>query len=125
MPTCFGNKFKFYSFILIATGIIATHPNTHFLVNIVATVAVKGLSYETATQNGTTDEKGTFKYKAGEAVTFKIGEMVIGRTTGADVLYPTHITDSKPAAVKVAQVLQTLDKEVPFSSVVPFWVAVS
>ncbi|CAC9567374.1 hypothetical protein [uncultured Gammaproteobacteria bacterium] len=73
--------------------------------------AVKGLSYETATQNGTTDEKGTFKYKAGEAVTFKIGEMVIGRTTGADVLYPTHITDSKPAAVKVAQVLQTLDKD--------------
>jgi hypothetical protein len=47
----------------------------------------------------------------GEAVTFKIGEMVIGRTTGADVLYPTHITDSKPAAVKVAQVLQTLDKD--------------
>jgi len=32
--------------------------------------AVKGLSYETATQSGVTDVDGTFKYLAGEKVTF-------------------------------------------------------
>lgn len=73
--------------------------------------AVKGLTYETLTQNGTTDEKGTFKYKAGETVTFKIGAMEIGSAEGADILYPTDITDDKGKAIKIAQVLQTLDKD--------------
>lgn len=73
--------------------------------------AVKGLTYETATQSGITDENGTFKYKAGEAVTFKIGAMEIGRAEGKKILYPTHITDNKAKAIKIAQVLQTLDKD--------------
>ena len=73
--------------------------------------AVKGLTYETATQSGITDEKGTFKYKAGETVTFKIGAMEIGRAKGKNILYPTHITDNKAKAIKIAQVLQTLDKD--------------
>ena len=73
--------------------------------------AVKGLSYKTATQSGITDEKGTFKYKAGETVTFQIGEMKIGSAKGRGILFPTHITNNKVEAIKVAQVLQTLDKD--------------
>ena len=72
---------------------------------------VKGLGYSTATQNGITDENGTFKYQLNEIVTFKIGAMEIGSAQGADILYPTHIVETEADAVKIAQVLQTLDKD--------------
>ena len=72
---------------------------------------VKGLGYSTVTQNGITDENGTFKYQLNEIVTFKIGEMEIGSAQGADILYPTHIVETEADAVKIAQVLQTLDKD--------------
>ena len=72
---------------------------------------VKGLGYSTVTQNGITDENGTFKYQLNEIVTFKIGAMEIGSAQGADILYPTHIVETEADAVKIAQVLQTLDKD--------------
>ena len=72
---------------------------------------VKGLGYSTVTQNGITDENGTFKYQLNEIVTFKIGAMEIGSAQGADILYPAHIVETEADAVKIAQVLQTLDKD--------------
>jgi len=37
--------------------------------------------------------------------------MEIGRAKGKNIFYPTHITDNKAKAIKIAQVLQTLDKD--------------
>ena len=45
--------------------------------------AVEGLTYTTETQSGITDETGAFSYKAGETVSFSIGDVVIGETVSA------------------------------------------
>jgi YD repeat-containing protein len=45
--------------------------------------AVAGMSFVTATQSGTTDASGAFKYKAGETITFSIGDIVIGEAVAA------------------------------------------
>ena len=39
--------------------------------------AVAGLSYTTTSQSGTTDANGTFQYKSGETVNFKLYEQQI------------------------------------------------
>src|SRR5579863_10350120 len=39
-----------------------------------------GIKYETATGSGVTNEKGEFKYRAGETVTFSVGGVVLGST---------------------------------------------
>jgi hypothetical protein len=43
----------------------------------------QGISYRTATQAGTTDSAGTFRYRAGETVTFSIGGIGLGSVPGA------------------------------------------
>lgn len=44
---------------------------------------VMGMTFTTATQSGTTDSDGRFTYKAGETITFSIGDIVIGETVAA------------------------------------------
>ena len=43
---------------------------------------VAGVSYSTATQSGTTDSNGTFRYRAGERVTFTLGDLTLGSADG-------------------------------------------
>jgi hypothetical protein len=77
--------------------------------------AVQGLSYSTSTQSGLTNAAGEFKYRDGEVVTFKIGNIEIGSAYGADYLSPLDITNSylpvDTAASNVARLLQTLDTD--------------
>ena len=40
-------------------------------------LGVSGLSYQTASQTGTTDEQGTFRYYPGETLTLKVGNLPI------------------------------------------------
>lgn len=39
---------------------------------------VEGVEYSTPTQSGITDSQGTFKYQAGEMVTFYVGGFILG-----------------------------------------------
>jgi hypothetical protein len=77
--------------------------------------AVKGLSYRTDTQSGLTNALGEFKYLEGEVVTFKIGNVNIGSSFGADVITPLDITNtfepSDKAASDLLRLLQTLDSD--------------
>jgi hypothetical protein len=77
--------------------------------------AVQGLSYSTATQSGLTNAAGEFKYRDGEVVTFKIGNIEIGSAFGAEYLSPLDITNSylpvDTEASNVARLLQTLDTD--------------
>ncbi|MEM9731124.1 MAG: hypothetical protein AAF997_21300 [Myxococcota bacterium] len=43
---------------------------------------VSGVTYETATRSGVTDEDGTFRYEPGETVTFRIGSTILGEANG-------------------------------------------
>ena len=44
---------------------------------------VTGLRYQTPTVEGLTDERGEFRYRAGETVSFLIGRLVLGAVLGA------------------------------------------
>ena len=69
---------------------------------------VEGLTYTTATQSGTTGSDGSYKYKEGETVTFKIGEVEIGSAKASTIpLTPVSIANSDMSkASKIAYLLQ-------------------
>ena len=74
---------------------------------------VQGLTYSTATQTGTTDANGNFKYVSGETVTFQIGDLIIGSAPGAAVISPVGLvengTTSDAAVLNICRLLQSLD----------------
>lgn len=80
--------------------------------------AVQGLSYETDTIEITqTDKDGTFRYYAGEEVTFSIGGgIVLGSVAGGETVTPMDLVpeaeDATNAVVtRILRLLQTLDTD--------------
>ena len=69
---------------------------------------VAGLSYQTPTISGITDANGQFKYKAGEKVTFKLGDVEIGSVDGSSIVTPKNLGNDT-AAANLAYILQNLD----------------
>ena len=75
---------------------------------------VQGLKYTTATQSGYTNDKGEFKYVAGETVEFKLGNLSLGTKVGSTLMTPYTLGDSNttnPSAktTNIAMLLQSLD----------------
>jgi len=77
--------------------------------------AVSGFRYATTTNNGSTDQDGTFMYAAGESITFSIGDIDFPAVAAASLLSPFDLagtTDtSDTALVNMARLLQTLDTD--------------
>jgi hypothetical protein len=87
---------------------------------------VEGLSYETSSGlSGTTDSDGTFSYKTGDSVTFKLHNITLGSGSASGVMFPkdmvssllnADLTDAEreqslKQAHKIAQLLQSLDDD--------------
>ena len=76
---------------------------------------VEGLSYQTPTQSGTTDAQGSFKYKKGEYISFKLGDVSLGGYQAKSILTPYDLTRTSlnpdTEAVNMARLLQTLDTD--------------
>lgn len=72
------------------TPTASTSPLTGFFIDS----AVQGLTYTTATQSGTTLVDGSFKYLAGEAVTFKLYGQTISSPLGFTYLTPFDLSDT-------------------------------
>jgi hypothetical protein len=80
---------------------------------------VQGLSFTTATQNGTTNEKGEFSFLEGETITFKLGQLTLGSAVGDTLLTPISLIKTIDATASIeskavqnmAALLQTLDKD--------------
>ncbi len=76
---------------------------------------VEGLTYSTATQSGTTDANGQYKYKNGETVTFKIGNLTLGSVSAKKIITPltlggdTNLNTIGTKAKNIARILQSLD----------------
>jgi hypothetical protein len=75
---------------------------------------VQGLKYTTATQSGYTNDKGEFKYVAGETVEFKLGNLSLGAKIGSALMTPYTLGDSNttnPSAktINIAMLLQSFD----------------
>jgi hypothetical protein len=81
--------------------------------------AVQGLTFETATQNGVTNENGEFQYVEGEEITFKVGEVTIGSVIANEEITPIDIAQvvdasasiESPISKNIAAFLQTLDED--------------
>ena len=80
---------------------------------------VRGLRYETPTMSGFTDERGEFRYRAGETVTFLVGGLVLGAVDGMPRVTAAHLAnraDGKiervhdPIVTNLARLVQTLDQ---------------
>ncbi len=80
---------------------------------------VQGLSFSTATQNGTTNDKGEFSFLEGETITFKVGELTLGSVVADTLITPISLakaidanaTIASPLAQNIAALLQTLDSD--------------
>ncbi|MBM3114367.1 esterase-like activity of phytase family protein [Jeongeupia naejangsanensis] len=79
--------------------------------------AVAGLEYTTSSGGnaiGMTDASGVFSYRDGDAVTFRIGDLVLGQTKGKDKVTLADFDPANPLSDKViarARLLQTLDAD--------------
>lgn len=78
--------------------------------------AVEGLRFETETQEGFTNSEGMFRYRDGETVSFHIGGILLGSSTGAPVLTPINLVPGAnsvdhPHVTNIIRFLQTLDED--------------
>lgn len=81
---------------------------------------VGGLEYFTATQSGVTGADGSFKYLPGEKVTFKLGNLTLGKAADAngtltlfDIASTAQNSDGSPSTevINMARLLQSLDED--------------
>jgi len=92
-----------------------TQPASTTKTGVLLDSAVSNISYQTATQSGTTNASGEFSYQDGETVTFSIGSLKFPATTAGSVVTPvsmagaTVVTD--PQASNIARLLQSLDED--------------
>ena len=76
---------------------------------------VQGLMYSTSSQSGVTDVNGNFKYKNGEEITFKIGNLVLGKVSAKKTITPLTLGGDSDLntiglkAINIARILQSLD----------------
>jgi hypothetical protein len=76
--------------------------------------AVEGLRFETPTQSGLTDANGTFNYINGEAVSFFIGDIMLGTSPGITRLTPMNLVpgdSSNPQVINILRFVQSLDED--------------
>ncbi|WP_410623662.1 CocE/NonD family hydrolase [Amycolatopsis sp. cmx-8-4] len=81
---------------------------------------VAGLKYQTPTLSGVTNERGEFRYRAGEAVTFLVGGLVLGAVEGAPRVNLAQLVNRvagkidrlhDPLVTNLARLIQTLDQD--------------
>ncbi len=90
---------------------IQTNPISSIRIGYFKGSAVKGLKYATETLTGITNELGAYQYQAGERVTFYLGNLYLGQSLAAEILYPSDIATSNSDMEGIAQLLQTLDAD--------------
>lgn len=92
-------------------------PDPQVLTGVFKDAEVEGLTFETSTQNGTTNAAGEFSYLEGEEVSFKVGNVVLGSALGQDLITPITLAQKLDAsatiesnlAQNIAALIQTLD----------------
>jgi len=76
---------------------------------------VQGLRYSTPGYSGTTGTSGEFSYIPGNEVTFYVGELVLGRGLGQEVVFPSDLTVAAQypfdAGLNIARFLQSIDND--------------
>lgn len=77
--------------------------------------AVEGLEYSTASHSGTTGVNGSFQYRQGESIVFKVGDIELPAIPAEKLLTPLNLarTDlvNDTTASNIARFLQALDSD--------------
>lgn len=98
-----------------ATPVPTTTPDALIYTGVFIDSAVQGLTYQTATQSGVTNEYGEFSYQAGEQITFSIGDISFPSVAAKSTITPLTLfnTDevNTPAVVNTLRLLQSLDSD--------------
>lgn len=92
-------------------GTPPANPSTGYFIDS----GVEGVTFKTATQNGTTGTGGSYKYLPGEKVTFSIGNIVFPEVTAAETITPFTMAGTEninnQVVVNIARLLQSLDSD--------------
>lgn len=77
---------------------------------------VAGLRYASQSTSGVTDAQGRFDFVPGETVSFFLGNLKLGESTGANIVTPLHIagadaTVDDTKVINLLRLLQTLDDD--------------
>jgi hypothetical protein len=78
-----------------------------------------GLNYRTATQSGVTGSDGSYRYKAGEQVTFSVADIELGSVRAAAEATPLDL-DNDSAASNMLRMVKVLDADSNLSNGVVF-----
>ena len=87
-PTLFDATLYFDD-VHFATGAAGVGPT---LKGVLLDAPVEGVSYQSATQSGITNNLGEFEYLADEMVTFSVGGIVLGTAKGAAIITAVELT---------------------------------
>ena len=79
----------YFDNVHFATGDAGAPP---VLTGVLVDAAVEGVTFETLTQSGVTNNLGEFKYIQDEMVKFSVGGIVLGTVTGAPLITPVELT---------------------------------
>ncbi len=81
---------------------------------------IRGLKYQTPTIAGVTGDRGEFRYRRGEAVTFLVGGLILGAVEGAPRVNLAQLVNRvagkidrlhDPLVTNLARLIQTLDQD--------------
>lgn len=81
---------------------------------IFADAPVKGVVYHSGDRYGITGWGGTFQYREGETITFKIGGIVLGKTAAKATITPVDlvpgaVNEKDPTVANIARLILSLD----------------
>lgn len=88
---------------------------TNVLTGVFVDSAVEGITFATATQDGTTNTAGEYTYLAGETITFSIGETMLPTVDAAPRITPIDLASGSDnpdsVSTNIARLLQSLDSD--------------
>lgn len=91
------------------------HAPSPVLVGVFTDSPVEGLAYRTETQQGTTDQDGSFSYRSGETISFHLGDLQLGSARAEERMSPLSLANgsdiSSDLVTNMLVLLQSLDQD--------------
>ena len=99
-----------------SSGANNTNQNASALTGTLLDSAVGGVTYNTSSNlSGMTNADGHFQYRSGDQVTFSLGNTVLGKADGSNVITPVELAGTNNTAdrrvINITRLLQSLDQD--------------
>ena len=99
-----------------SSGANNTNQNVSTMTGTLLDSAVGGVTYNTSSNlSGMTNADGHFQYRSGDQVTFSLGNTVLGKADGSNVITPVELAGTNNTAdrrvINITRLLQSLDQD--------------